>query len=207
MFCNLLILSSEFLKAIPLDSEPTSITRLIEDARRGDSRSISLLWEGIYDQIKQISVRALAKESIPLTIAATDIAHEAYLRLAGSQEIHFENRAHLLATVAKAIRRLLIDHARRRGATKRGGQWTRSEFDEAAISIPWTDECWTDLDEALEALESYDPRLAKLVDLRFFGGMTLDETADMLGMSRRTIASDWALARAWLRRRLESSDE
>jgi RNA polymerase sigma factor (TIGR02999 family) len=187
--------------------ESSGITRLIQCARDGDSEAAARLWENIYQQVKEISIRALAKESRPLTIAATDIAHEAYLKLSDAKDFRFENRAHLMATVARAIRRLLVDHSRSRSATKRGGHWNKQEFDEDAISLPLQDHQWTDLDEALDELERHDARLAKLVELRFFGGMTLDEVADSMGMSRRTIASDWALARAWLRRRLESNDE
>ncbi len=107
-----------------------------------------------------------------------------------------------MATIARAIRRLLVDHSRQKSAAKRGA-WRRCEFDEFLLQAPIDHSNWEDLDEALEALGQFDIRLAKLVDLRFFGGMTLDEAADQLGLSRRTIASDWALARSWLRRRLE----
>lgn len=187
--------------------ESPGITRLIECARGGDTEAAARLWESIYQQVKEISTRALAQESRPLTFAATDIAHEAYLKFSEAKDFRFENRAHLIASVARAIRRLLVDHSRSRKAAKRGGQWNKQEFDEAAIALPLQDHQWADLDEALEELEKHDARLAKLVELRFFGGMTLDEAADSLGMSRRTIASDWALARAWLRRRLEDRDE
>jgi RNA polymerase sigma factor (TIGR02999 family) len=129
------------------------------------------------------------------------------IKLSDDKDFRFENRAHLIATVARAIRRLLVDHSRSKNAAKRGRHWNKQEFDEAAIALPLQYDQWADLDEALEELEKHDVRLSKLVELRFFGGMTLDEAADSLGMSRRTIASDWALARAWLRRRLENEDE
>ncbi len=189
----------------PFDSPPPPpITQWIEESRQGNAEAKAKLWEAIYDQVRKISTQAMARESRPLSMAATDIAHEAFVKIAGAEVFPYENRSHLLATIARAIRRLLVDHARAKRTAKRGNGWKREDFDMVLLASQPLDDRWIDLDEALGELEAFDARLAQLVELRFFGGMTLDEAADTLGLSRRTIANDWALARAWLRRKLES---
>ena len=172
----------------------------------GDAQARANLWAAIYEKVKQISTLAVNQERASISVAATDIAHEAYLKIAHAGSFSYENRAHLMATIARAIRRLLIDHARQRSSARKGGEWKRTDFDVFLSNATVDQSNWEDLDDALEALSQFDNRLAMLVDLRFFGGMTLDEAADQLGLSRRTIASDWALARSWLRRRLEEME-
>ncbi len=179
------------------------ITQLISSAQRGDPLAAEKLWASVYDEIRILAQRALDKEYSNVSLQATELAHEAYLRLTGDAQLTFQKRVHLLATVARVIRRLLIDRARYRKANKRGGHFVRILLDDIIESAPENAPELIDLNEAIEELEAIDPRHGRLVELRFFGGMTLDEAADALGVSRRTVAGDWALARAWLRRRLE----
>ncbi|MFO0923605.1 MAG: ECF-type sigma factor [Pirellulales bacterium] len=183
------------------DSRP--ITVLLTQAKSGNPEASRKLWESVYDEIRVLSQRALDREFGQPTLQATELAHEAYLKLVGSSVLAAENRSHLLATVAKAIRQLLVDRARARKADKRGGKQVRVLLDDIldeSIANP-TD--LLDLNDALEQLALIDSRHAKLVELRYFGGMTLEEAADELDLSRRTLASDWALAKAWLRRYLD----
>ncbi len=195
-------------------ADKESITVWIERARLGDCAASEKLWESVYEEVRALAKHAVSKEFMPVSVQATEIAHEVYLRLAGGQPITFESRSHLLATVARAIRRMLVDRARARYAEKRGGAGVQMPLDDVLASVSSDDLAGMssdaaeliDLDEALAALERHDPRQSQLIELRFFGGLTLDEAADSLGLSRRTVASDWALARAWLRRKLGESE-
>jgi len=184
-------------------TSPAPFTLLLESARQGDPNAAQRLWASVYDEIRRIAQREVNQEFNSNSIQATELAHEAYLRLAGSESLGFENRSHLLATVARTIRRLLVDRARSRKADKRGGQFQRIVLDDILDSTPSDLPVLLDLDGALLELEKIDSRQAKLVELRFFGGMTLEEAASTLDVSLRTATNDWAFAKAWLRRRLE----
>jgi RNA polymerase sigma factor (TIGR02999 family) len=182
--------------------KPTTVSLLLQSAREGNEDAAQRLWTSVYDEIRTIAQRAVNKEFGQITVQATEIAHEAYLKLAGNESLEFESRTHLLATVARAIRRLLVDRARARKADKRGGGLNRVVLDEILDNASQHQPEILDLELALKELESVDSRYAKLVELRFFGGMTLEETAAMMKVSLRTAAGDWAFAKAWLRRRL-----
>lgn len=164
------------------------------------------MWAAAYPEIRRLAEAALAKEYAPLSVQATEVAHQAYLNLADKHAGVFQNRAHLLATVAKVIRQLLIDRARARNAVKRGGGLQREPLERWLQSLSASSTEVLDLTEALNDLESLYPRQAKLVELRFFGGLTLEEAAGTLAISPRTAAGDWALAKAWLRKRLENNE-
>lgn len=183
-------------------TEPTPWTDLIESARSGDSDAVQRLWQDVYEEMRRLAQRAIAREHQPLSVQATDLAHEAYIRLAGQAALVGDNRGRLLAMVARAMRRLLIDRARARQATKRGGAVQRLVLDDVLDSASFDLDQLLDVDTALTKLEATDPRLAQLVELRFFSGLTLDDAADALRVSRRTAAGDWALAKAWLKREL-----
>jgi RNA polymerase sigma factor (TIGR02999 family) len=161
----------------------------------------------VYEELRGIAERALRNERSGHTLQATALVHEAYLRLVGTERMAFEGRAHFLAAGAQAIRRVLIDHARGKGREKRGGGWRRVSLEggDAADGGRWVDV--VDLHEALMRLAQVSERQARLVELRFFGGLTNEEAAVVLGVSLRTVTGDWAMARAWLRRELgENSD-
>jgi DNA-directed RNA polymerase specialized sigma24 family protein len=163
----------------------TPFTLLLESARQGDQDASQQLWISVYDEVRRIAQRAVDREFGANSLQATELAHEA------------------LATVARAIRRLLVDRARARKAEKRGGQLERVALDEVLDSPTCDLPILLDLDSALTELETVDKRCAELVELRFFSGMTLEQAAEVLSVSIRTAAGDWAFARAWLRRSLE----
>jgi RNA polymerase sigma factor (TIGR02999 family) len=188
-------------------NESERFTYWIERARDGDADASAQLWESVYQQVRGLAQQAIAREFRPGSLAATELANEVYLRLAGGAPLPFESRTHLLATVARAIRRLLVDRSRAKHTTKRGGGSQRVEWEEQFAALEPDSAELIDLDWALEALDRFEPRYARLVELRFFGGLTLDEAADALGISRRTVANQWAIARAWLRRKLGEDSE
>lgn len=180
-----------------------SFTELLDLSQRGDQNAAQKLWASVYEEVRRIAHRAVDREFGSHSFQATEVAHEAYLRLAGNDPIDFQSRSHLLATVARAIRRLLVDRARSRNAAKRGGHLDRVELIDVLDTAAWDLPMMLDLDNALTELEAIHDRCSRLVELRYFGGMTLEQTAETLQVSLRTAASDWAFARAWLRRRLE----
>jgi RNA polymerase sigma factor (TIGR02999 family) len=156
----------------------------------------------LYDELRTLAARHLRREGAGHTLQPTALVHEAYLRLAGSREIQWNGRAHFFRVAARAMREVLIDSARRRAAARRGGGWRRVTLDSSLLA-DGADDCEVlDLHEALHRLGTLDPGLEQLVEMRFFGGLTLDESADALGVSRRKAANDWAAARLWLRREL-----
>ncbi|MEM6688200.1 MAG: ECF-type sigma factor [Planctomycetota bacterium] len=180
------------------------ITILLSRLRDGDQTAEAELAPLIYRQLRSIAQRQF-NGSDNRQFDATEIAHEAYLRMLGEIEVEWRDRAHFFATAATIIRRLLIDEARRRQAKKRGGDALQVTLAGIHDQFDGGDsDQLIDLHEALDALEELEPRRAKLVELRFFSGLTQDEAADVLAVSRRTAAADWALAKAWLFRRLSS---
>lgn len=152
----------------------------------------------VYDELRRLAHRQLQREPTGLTLRTTDLVHEAYLRLASQQSDRWRGRAHFLAIAAMAMRRILIDHARTHRSEKRGGGVPRVSLD--AVDVPAEDraEFLLALDEALERLRDLDARQARVVEYRFFGGMTEEETAEALGVGLRTAKRDWARARSWL---------
>ncbi len=188
-------------------SHPPSLTNLLDSARSGDIEAAHQLWSKVYVELREMAQRAVDREYGLHSIQATEIVHEAYLRLSAHEQLGFESRAHLLATVAQVIRRLLIDRARARKAEKRGGNLERVALDDVLDSHSEDLPNLIDLEAALTELEAVEPRHAKLVELRFFGGLTLEEAAAVLQVSLRTVAGDWAFTKAWLRRRLIGEKE
>ncbi len=186
-------------------NDPSSITQLLELSQRGDRDAAQKLWAEVYDEVRRIAQKAVDREFGANSVQATEIAHEVFLRLTGDDTLSFESRAHLLATVARAIRRLLVDRARARKAQKRNGPREIVDLNDLLDSPDVDSPIMLDLDIALNELESVNERCAKVVDLRFFSGMTLEQVAGTLQISLRSAAGDWAFARAWLRRRMEQS--
>lgn len=181
---------------------PGEVTRLLAHAASGGDRVLDQLFTIIYDELHRIAQRQLRGERADHTLGATDIVHEAYLRLVGLERIEWHDRAHFLAVAASAMRRLLIDHARRRAAGKRGGGREAVDLTDAMPALGHDDDALIDLDEALRRLEAVQPRKARVVECRFFAGLSIDETAEVLGVARATAARDWTVARAWLHREL-----
>jgi RNA polymerase sigma factor (TIGR02999 family) len=163
----------------------------------------------LYNELRALANQHLRAEGAAHTLQATALVHEAYLRLVGDPEAEWANRTHFLGAAATAIRRVLVDHSRRRGRMKRGGRQCRVALDEAAVVATEPDVNLLALDEALDRLAVNDAQKARVVELRFFGGLTAEETATVIGVSARTVARDWRFARSWLRREIarEGADD
>ena len=181
---------------------PKSVTRLLAAAGRGDASAQNKLWSVIYDELHALARRQMAREPPGHTLQATSLVHEAYLRLVGDEKMQWANRRHFFAAAARAMRRIRIDEARKRKRPRRGGDRRRVPIGEAAAVSDQDPAALLALDEALIKLEQVDPRQAEVVLLRYFTGMTVEETAHVLDLSAKTINNEWRFARAWLHREL-----
>lgn len=152
----------------------------------------------LYDELRRLARRQRSREGAQATLHTTELVHEAYLRMADDPAVSARGRAYFFAAAAQAMRRVLVDAARRRNAVKRGGDMVRVTLGEDSLAVDAYAEELLDLDRALSALHEEHPRLARVVELRFFGGLSVEETAEALDVSPRTVKGDWALARAWL---------
>ena len=181
-------------------------TRILSAAQAGQDGAADELAVLLYDELRVLARRELAAERSNHTLQPTALVHEAYLRLVGSSVPSFENRAQFFAAAATAIRRVLVDHARRRTRVKRGGGEVPLSLEGLDPAAPLPVAELLDLDEALARLAKVDPFKARIVELRFFAGMTVEELSRLLGASESSIQRDWRLARAWLRGELEAGD-
>jgi RNA polymerase sigma factor (TIGR02999 family) len=200
------------LESAPMTMVSTDdVTGLLIEWRQGDKAALDRLTALVYDSIRRIAHRYVQRERDGHTLQTTALVNEAYVRLAGSQNIDWQNRAHFFAVTAQVMRRILIDHARRRHYTKHGGEMQRVAFDEAiataqpVMSKPRAAELLA-LDEALDELAELDPRKGRVVELRYFGGLSLEETAEVLEVSMMTVRRDWRAAKAWLYKRVMSDE-
>jgi RNA polymerase sigma factor (TIGR02999 family) len=186
-------------------SELTSILCAIDN---GDPQAAAQLLPLVYDELRQLAAAKLAQEKPGQTLQATALVHEAYLRLVDvAQAQSWNSRGHFFAAAAEAMRRILIERARRKGRVRHGGELKRMELLDAEVAAPSDDDQLLDLDDALTRLAAVRPQAAELVKLRFFAGLTLEEIAPLLDLSPRTARRLWAFARAWLRRDIERCDE
>ena len=176
----------------------SDVTRILTAIDSGDTEAARSLLPLVYDELRQLAARRMAKEAAGHTLQATDLVHEAYLRLVGPREQTWEGRAHFFAAAAEAMRRILIDHARAKGAVKRGGALRKVQLDASRLTLGDVPVELLDLDESLGKLAQEDPAKAELVKLRFFGGLTLNDAARVLGISPATADRHWSYARAWL---------
>ena len=173
---------------------------------KGDLEARDCLLPIVYDELRKQAARELRGERAGHTLQPTALVHEVYLRLAQPRRVPWQSRAEFFAAAAQAMRRILVDHARKRAAAKRAGNWTRVELaDDVAIEGKRELDLLA-LDDALERLAELDPRHARIVELRFFGGLSVAETASVLKISTATVKRDWSLARAWLHRRLGETE-
>ncbi|TAH39662.1 MAG: sigma-70 family RNA polymerase sigma factor [Planctomycetota bacterium] len=183
------------------------VTQILAEVREGQAGASERLFPLVYDELRRLAAVYLQRERPDHTLQATALVHEAFLRLVDQDEQRWENRAHFFAVAARAMRRILIDHARGRHAAKRGGQAKKvplSDFNSAGFG---RDEYLLALDEALTQLNEMDGRQARIVELRFFGGLTIEETAKVLSISHATVERDWNVAKAWLHREITQGDE
>ncbi|WP_068140316.1 ECF-type sigma factor [Roseimaritima ulvae] len=180
------------------------VTQILSAIENGDRQAANELLPLVYEELRRLASSKMNKERSSQTLQPTALVHEAFLRLVGGEDSpKWEGRGHFFAAAAESMRRILIDNARRRGRGKRGGDFVRHELHENSAVVPSEDvDELLSLDEALTKLSAQDPDLAKLVELRYFTGLTIEETADVLGVSPRTTKRNWAYARAWLQREM-----
>jgi RNA polymerase sigma factor (TIGR02999 family) len=187
-----------------MNSSPSKpVTALLHAWSGGDAHARDELLTLIYGELRRRAAAHFRRERRGHSLQPTALVHEAYLRLIG-QQVTWKNRAHFFGLASEMMRRILVDHARARKRNKRAGGWTRVELDEAVAMAEERDLDLVALDRALQELSALDPRHGRMVELRFFGGLTLEEAAEVLGASSATVKRDWALARAWLYQRLKN---
>jgi len=180
------------------------VTELLHAWGAGDAKASEALVPLVYDELRRQARRALRREGVGHTLQATALVHEAWLRLEGQHEARWESRTQFLAVAAQMMRRVLVDHARTRRALKRGGGGTQVTLGDAANEVAMSDGVDVlALDDALSRLAVLDPRKARLVELRYFAGLSIPEAATAMGVSQATLGREWAVARMWLRRELE----
>jgi RNA polymerase sigma factor (TIGR02999 family) len=187
------------------DPSPTEVSKLLRAAAQGEPMVAEQLLPLVYDQLRALAQKYMRGERAGHTLQATALVHEAYLRLVQNDQIDWKGRGHFYIAAADAMRRVLIDHARKHGAVKRGGDWNNVTLNLAELVAGKGLNELLLVDEALDELTAADPRTAQVVRLRFFAGLEVDETARVLGVSPRTVDREWQYARAWIKKRLSDS--
>jgi RNA polymerase sigma-70 factor, ECF subfamily len=182
----------------------TDTTQLLHAWAKGDPEALRQLTPRVYRELRRVASRLLQREHSGYTLQSADLVHETYLRLISGADVDWQDRAHFFAVAAGLMRRILLDRARRKTAAKRGGDRKRFELGETLDIAQSQARELIALDDALDALADVDPRKARIVELRFFGGLSVQETAEVVQVSGDTVMRDWQLARAWLRKELAS---
>ena len=180
--------------------DASQVTRILHRAEAGDRAAVDELLPLVYDQLRRDAQQRMAGERPDHTLDATALVHEAYLRLVGDRQLPWQNRAHFYAAAAEAMRRILVDHARKRGRSKRGGDRRRVPLKSVDLAVQQNSSEILALDQALERLQKEDERMHKVVMLRFFAGLSIEDAANAMGVSSRTVKREWTFARAWLYR-------
>ncbi len=188
---------------LPLPTD--HLARLLESASAGDADAVAQLVPLMYDELRRIAARYMRRERAGHSLQATALVHEAFIRLLGDRNLAWQNRAHFAAIAATSMRQILVERARARGTAKRGGGRARVTLEEDLLGRSDRGIDLLALDEALERLAALDSQHARIVELRFFGGLTIEETAETLGISPATVKRAWTMARAWLHRELAAS--
>ena len=193
-------------RALPGPVPMKDVTRILSDIEQGDPQAVVELLPLVYDELRRLAAQKLAHEKPGQTLQATALVHEAYLRLVDVDSAqHWESRGHFFGAAAEAMRRILVENARRKTSEKAGGGWQRHELLDAELAVDSTGDDLFEVDEALTRLAAEHPRAARLAQMHLFLEMTLEEVASALGLQVRTAYRDWAYARAWLRRELDRS--
>ena len=182
------------------------VTQLLGDWSGGDEGALEKLFPLVHPELHRLAHHYMSRERAGHTLQTTAIINEAYLRLVDNTKPSWQNRSHFVAAAAKLMRRIMVDHARERHTLKRGGGALKVTLDEAAFVTESRSDELLALDEALEGLAALDPRKSQIVELRYFGGLTIDETAEFLKLSQRTVEREWTMAKAWLYRALRGED-
>jgi len=188
---------------VPSHPSDPGVTQLLIACRGGDPAALDRLYPVVYERLQQIAHAHLRGAPAGHTLSTTALVHEAYVKLVDAERIEWQDRAHFLALSSRAMRHILIDYARRHSAAKRGGDLRRVALDAEQVAVTERAETLVVLDEALSRLAGFNARMAEVVEHRFFGGLTEEETARMLGVTDRTVRRDWIKARGWLQQELE----
>jgi RNA polymerase sigma factor (TIGR02999 family) len=183
-------------------SDQANITKLLLGYGRGDKEALDELMPVVYDELRRQAARYLRREQAGHTLQTTALIHETYVRLVDQRHVQWQNRAHFFGIAAQLMRRILVDHARTKKRVKRGGSDIRVSLDDADVSVKEKDLDVVALDEALQRLSAIDEQQSRVVELRFFSGLTVEETAEAMGISKATVKRDWSMAKAWLHREL-----
>lgn len=196
----------ELVRQPPLLMATTSSRKDVTDFlikwSEGDQEALNRLMPLVYDELRRLASRYLRHERSGHTLQTTALVHEAYLKLVDQKNASWENRVQFFAAAAQVMRHILVDYARSRKAFKRGGDYCRLSLDEAIVSSKEKDPDLLTLNEALNSLEAVDAQQSRVVELRVFGGLTVDETAEVLGISSRTVKREWSMAKAWLHKQI-----
>jgi len=191
--------SVRFAGSAPIMSD---VTRILNRVQQGDGKAAEELLPLVYEELRKLAVARMAQEQANQTLQPTALVHEAWLRLTGGEQLSFDGRGHFFAAAAEAMRRILIENARRKGRLKRGGEWERVGLENLDVAVATDDDTLLAVHEALEKLAALDPVGAKLIELRFFAGLSNVDAAKVLGLAERTAKRTWTYARAWLHEEL-----
>lgn len=181
-----------------------NVTQLLIGWSNGDKQALDALLPVVYEELRKQAARYLRRERVGHTLQTTALIHEAYLKLVDQKNVHWQNRAHFFGIAAQLMRRILVDHARTKKRAKRGGSDIRVSFNDANLLAPSRNLDIVALDEALTRLNEIDEQQSRIVELRFFSGLTVAETAEVLGISPATVKRDWSMAKAWLHREISA---
>ena len=190
-----------------LGTAMTDVTRILNAIERGDAKAVDELLPLVYEELRLLAAQKLSQEKPGQTLQATALVHEAYIRLVEGEGQSWNSRGHFFKATAEAMRRILIENARRKKSTKRGGDLHKTELSATNLAVESLSDDLLALDEALDRLSAEEPSIADLVKLRYFGGLTIDQVAAIQGISRRTAIDHWAYARSWLAREVRTSGE
>ncbi|NUQ65069.1 MAG: sigma-70 family RNA polymerase sigma factor [Pirellulales bacterium] len=185
-----------------MDDPSSQTTAILQAVEAGDRAAVDRLVPLVYTELRALAASHLQRESPGHTLQPTALVHEAFLKLADQQRVHWQGRTHFFAVGAQIMRRILVDHARAKKTARRGAGRLRVPIEEGVTVSPRSEEDVLAVDEALERLAQIDGRQARIVELRFFGGLSVDEVAEAMGISKRTVEREWTAVRAWLRREL-----
>jgi RNA polymerase sigma factor (TIGR02999 family) len=181
------------------DADPANITQMLIDLTDGNAEVVNQILPHIYDELRRLASSYLRRERSDHTLQPTALVHEAYMKLIDQKKVRWQNRAHFFGIAAQVMRRILLDHARKHNAEKRGGEAEKMPIEEEILVVSHAKSAeLIALDDALESLASLDEQKAKIVELRYFGGLSIEETAEVLGVSVPTINRQWRIAKAWL---------
>ena len=181
------------------------VTQLLADLRTGQHQAHEQLFPIVYSELRKIAANYMRRERTDHTLQATALVHEAYMQLVDQTRVTWQNRAHFFGVAAQLMRRILVDHARSQNALKRGGDAQKISLDDSVGLAAGPPVAFDELDEALNRLHELDPNQAKIIELRFFGGLTVEEVSEVIGLSTATIEREWRMAKAWLHNQLTAT--